>query len=1088
MCDSVPGFQHDGPVPELPTLLPLLERFGADLTTAYDAAAATSAQAEDQLKSPTKWLLEAAATVFGLTAVATTESHTDLGVRPDIGVSDPKLLIGHVELKAPGIGARARNFAGKHDREQFKKLADHPNLVYTDGNEWALYRKGSVVGTVVTASGDVRVDGADTYSARESLVLEQLLRDFFGWEPIVPRSPKALAELLAPLTRLLRENVRTALTDPHSALSSLAKEWRDVFFPDADDARFADAYAQTVTYALLLARFEGELELKDHAADRLDARHGLLAQVLRVLEQAEARKEVESAVGLLERAIAAVDPDAFAMKAKSKDIWLYFYEDFLAVYDPQQRRRAGVYYTPAEVVRAQVSLVGELLRKRFGKSLGFADEGVTVLDPGVGTGTYLLAALQHGLEAAVSTYGPGHLAAAATVMARNFHAFERQVGPYAVAHLRVARDVFAAGGHLPPEGVQVYLTDTLESPHAAPPGSAHVPLFERKLADENARARKVKAELPVLVCLGNPPYFRETIDPGEEGVERQGKWIKKGDDDEGGILDDFLRGTPGVHAKSLYNLYVYFWRWALWKVFESPPGTGRGIVSFITASSYLRGPGFAGMRRHMRETFDELWILDLGGEGRGARRSENVFAIQTPVAIAVGVRSRPADASAPATVRYSRVDGPRSAKLAELAAIQGFGSVRWQECYDGWEQPFLPAGEGDYFSWPPLTDLFPWQHSGVQFKRTWPIAPSRETLERRWAELVAAPFERRKQLFRETRDRKIGGSYESLAAGMLEQIDTVSPGAPPPAPIRYAYRSFDRQYCLPDSRLGDFLRPVLWRVTSARQLFLTSHIGDVLGSGPGSIVTDSPPDMHHFSGRGGKDVIPLWRDAEAQKPNVTEGVVESLGAGSPEDIFAYCYALLTAPDYTARFSDELEVPGSRIPLTRDRKLVERAVVLGRELIWLHTFGERFPPPGQAAGIVPKGRAEARKPVPQPPNYPERHWYDEETETLHVGDGTFAPVSKAVREFSVSGLDVIGSWLDYRMKDGAGRRSSDLDRIRPTTWPAEFTEELLKVIWILERTVELGPQLDALLDEIVAGPIFLASDLPEPTEAERQPPD
>ncbi len=107
--------------------------------------------------------------------------------------------------------------------------------------------------------------------------------------------------------------------------------------------------------------------------------------------------------------------------------------------------------------------------------------------------------------------------------------------------------------------------------------------------------------------------------------------------------------------------------------------------------------------------------------------------------------------------------------------------------------------------------------------------------------------------------------------------------------------------------------------------------------------------------------------------------------------------------------------------------------------------------------------------------------------MHVGEGTFGPVSKALRGFSVSGLDVLGSWLDYRMKDGAGRRSSDLDKIRPATWPAEFTEELLKVIWILERTVELGPELDSLLDEIVAGPVFLAADLPEPTEAERQAP-
>ena len=1061
-------------VPAEPPLLPLLASFGADLTKAYSAAVAASAQPEDQLKPAMKTLLESAAAAFGQNAVVTTESHTDLGVRPDIAITDPKLLIGHLELKAPGFGARPKNFTGKRDKEQFKKLADHPNLIYTDGNEWALYRQGALVGHVVTADGDVRSDGATTYAANQALALERLLRDFLGWAPIVPKSPKQLAELLAPLTRLLREEVRTALASSGSALATLAGEWRDVFFPDADDARFADAYAQTVTYALLLARVEGELELKDHAADRLDARHGLLAQVLRVLEQAPARAEVESAVALLERAIAEVDPEALAKGAKEHDIWLYFYEDFLAAYDPKLRKQAGVYYTPAEVVQAQVTLVDELLRDRFGKPLGFADENVRVLDPAVGTGTYLLAALQHGLEAASAGFGAGHRAAKATAMAQSFHAFERMIGPYAVAHLRLARDILAAGGQLPAAGVQVYLTDTLESPHAAPPGFAHVQLFEKKLAEENARARKLKAEVPILVCLGNPPYFRETIDPGEEGVERQGRWIKRGDDDKpgAGILRDFIKGAPGVHAKNLYNLYVYFWRWALSKVFENSASTGEGVVSFITASSYLRGPGFAGMRRHMRETFDELWILDLGGEGRGARLSENVFAIQTPVAIAVGVRTKPGDSATPATVRYARVDGPSAGKLAQLAAISGFADVEWRECYDGWEQPFLPIGQGDYWSWPLLTELFPWQHSGVQFKRTWPIAPTRETLERRWQALVTASPESQKLLFRETRDRKL----PKLVAG-----------DPAPASVRYSYRSFDRQYAMADSRLGDFLRPVLWTIQGARQLFLTTVLSDVLGETLGGTVSASPPDMHHFSGRGGKDVVPLWRDAEGQVPNVVEGLLETLDV-EPEDLFAYCYALLTAPEYTRQFADELEVPGPRLPITRDANLFDRAVALGRELIWLHTFGERFVPAGHAAGIVPQGRARADAPVPQSPSgYPERHRYDEATDTLHVGEGTFAHVSKAVREFSISGLDVIGSWLDYRMKDGAGRRSSELDRIRPQTWPAEFTEELLRVIWILERTVDLGPALDSLLDEIVAGPVFLAEDLPEPTEAERQAP-
>ena len=189
-----------------------------------------------------------------------------------------------------------------------------------------------------------------------------------------------------------------------------------------------------------------------------------------------------------------------------------------------------------------------------------------------------------------------------------------------------------------------------------------------------------------------------------------------------------------------------------------------------------------------------------------------------------------------------------------------------------------------------------------------------------------------------------------------------------------------------------------------------------------------------------------------------------------------------------RFAADLEIPGPRIPLTRDPALFGRAVSLGRELIWLHTFGERLVPPGERAGRIPKGAARNTRAVPPAPDgYPERHWYDEDEQQLHVGDGVFAPVSPPVRFFSVSGLEVVGSWLDYRMKAGAGRRSSPLDEIRPATWPAAFSEELLRVLWILERTVALGPKLDRTLDAIAGGPLFAAGDLPEPTDEERRPP-
>jgi len=95
-------------------------------------------------------------------------------------------------------------------------------------------------------------------------------------------------------------------------------------------------------------------------------------------------------------------------------------------------------------------------------------------------------------------------------------------------------------------------------------------------------------------------------------------------------------------------------------------------------------------------------------------------------------------------VHYGRLEGPREAKFEALRTIRRFADVPWQQCFSGWTQPFLPESEADFFSWPLLTDLFPWQHSGVQFKRTWPIAPDREILDERWKALISA----RASLFR----------------------------------------------------------------------------------------------------------------------------------------------------------------------------------------------------------------------------------------------------------------------------------------------------------------------------------------------------
>ena len=247
------------------------------------------------------------------------------------------------------------------------------------------------------------------------------------------------------------------------------------------------------------------------------------------------------------------------------------------------------------------------------------------------------------------------------------------------------------------------------------------------------------------------------------------------------------------------------------------------------------------------------------------------------------------------------------------------------------------------------------------------------------------------------------------------------------------------------------------------------------------------PDLHHFSGRGGKDAIPLWRNAAATQPNVTGGLLDALseeyGASvGPEDLFAYAYAVLGSPAYTESFSEELSIPGPRLPITKDNALFRRAVELGRWLIGLHTYGERF------GGSVPRGTARIKKAIPDTPDgYPEEYSYDEENRTLKVGSGEIRPVSAEVYGYNVSGLEVVKSWLGYRKKNPTGRKSSPLDEIRPERWTGEMTRELLELLWVLEATVEKEPEFEELLAEITSSEVFTADELPEPTEEERKPP-
>jgi hypothetical protein len=1069
--------------------LEALESFATTIKTKFGAM--VDGREEDQLRRPVDELLEKVGRSQNLDVVAKDESTLDdqLG-RPDFAVTVNRLLCGYVELKSPGTGVEPHRFKG-HNKKQWERFRLLPNLIYTDGNEWALFRYGESIRRV-RFDDDLTVIGARAVNSKSVADMQVLLVDFFQWEPIVPKSAKQLAELLAPICRMLHDDVLAALHKRSEAMLSVARDWRRYLFPEASDQVFADSYAQTVVFALLLARSDGsDTLLLDQAIKQLTGSNSLLSRALEVLTDSQLNDDIGVSLNLLQRVIQAVPTGT--MSRGRRDPWLHFYEDFLAEYDPKLRKDAGAYYTPVEVVQAQVRLVDELLREKFHKRLGFADGDVATLDPAVGTGTYLLGIVEHALQRVQAEEGAGAIVGRAESLAKQLYGFEIMVGPYSVSALRLTRMFHDFGAKVPREGVGICLSNTLESPHEKIP---ELPLLYKPIGDEHKRARSIKDIKPVLVCIGNPPYDRHEAATAENHM-MTGAWVRWGESKNGkdAILNDFIepvkKAGKGGQLKNIYNLYVYFWRWALWKVFEHEhPGVmpGPGIVSYITASSYLDGEAFLGMREYMRRLCDEIWIIDLGGEGRGTRQDENVFNIQTPVAIAIAVRYGAPNPNTPAQVHYCRIEGNRAAKLEKLESIESLKNLQFEDCPAEWHAPFRPQSTVAFFDWPQITDLMPWQHSGIEGKRTWPTGTTREVLNQRWAALMNASD--RVGYFRESTDRLVKSKYKSLWGDDESTIALADlpKDAPCPKILPFGYRSFDRQFIIADNRLLARSREALWITRSSYQMYFAAYLtSGALGKGPAFTLSTEVPDRHYFSGRGAKDILPLYRDAQAQHPNLHPALPAALKQAFgktvvTEDIAAYLYAVLAHPGYTSRFQKELENREVRVPITLDKEMFAAAVAIGRRLIYLHSYGERF-----ALGQTwPHGRARCTKAIATE-SLPEKFSYDEATQTLHVGVGLFKPVALAVWEFEVSGLKVVQSWLGYRMKIRKGKKSSPLDDITPSSWPPEFTSELLRLLHLLEETLEIYPQQAAQLEQIIKGPLLNADKLGTPPGENRKAP-
>ncbi len=1088
----------------------IISEFGASAKGKLANKAVTGAP-EDQLRAPLERLVEQLAEATGLPANAvtlvgeTTLAH--LSSRPDYAVSVRNALAGFIEVKAPGKGFDPRGFTDDHDKRQWQKLKTLPNVIYTDGNGFTLWQDGELKETVAL-DGDIEKAGAKLTAPATLLAL---FTNFFAWNPIAPRSAKQLAGIAARLCRLLREEVTEELERNNPGLTSLSNEWRSLLFPEATDEQFADGYAQAVTFGLLVARVR-KIDLAgglEHAATELRKASGLIGTALRLLVDDEhIRTALASALDTLRRVLNVVDWDQ--VSKGDPDAWLYFYEDFLEVYDNHLRKQTGSYYTPPQVVDAMVRLVDEALRDKslFNKRDGLAAKDVTICDPAVGTGTYLLGVLRQISKRVEADKGAGAVAGELAKAATRMFAFEMQFGPFAVAQLRLIAEMHELVGGLIPPIPHLYVTDTLGDPYAA---ETQFSVTVAPIAASRKEANRIKREQPITVVIGNPPY--------KEKAKGRGGWIE-GRQDAASLRARKSGAVPpapmdlwappvgwgvGAHAKHLKNLYVYFWRWATLKVFgsgyaEAVGGTDKdrsGIICFITVAGFLNGPGFQKMRQELRRDCTAIWVIDCSPEGHQPEVNTRIFqGVQQPVCIVLAARTPNKDRSQPAKLRFMVLPAGHREHVKFSALEQlSLKAKGWVEGPADWRAPFLPDHEGYWQTFPALSEMFDWGGAGVQAHRTWPIAPDIQSLEDRWRVIQnERDLSRKEVLFHADHGDAPARHVQRVVSDNLgpyitRSVSVADDGAPVVPPVRMAFRTLDRQWIIPDIRLFTRPRPKLWESHSNFQVYATGLEAHSPKSGPAITFAGDILDNDHYKGSFSGRVYPLWRNAQATVSNVKSTLLSYLALRyghevTPEDMMAYIAGVMAHPAFTARFQKDLVRPGLRLPITADADLFVRARDLGREVVWLHTYGERFVdddavrpagPPRIAVNGPTISKAGAIPATSE--GFPNEMRYDAGSRRLFVGTGYVDNVSRAMVDYDVSGMNVLKQWFSYRKKDrrrpiiGDRRAPSPLSDIQPDHWLAEYTSDLLDLLHVLGRLVALEPAQTKVLDDILGGALI-----------------
>ena len=637
------------------------------------------------------------------------------------------------------------------------------------------------------------------------------------------------------------------------------------------------------------------------------------------------------------------------------------YEDFFKKAFPKQAGSFGVVYTPVEIVDFILRAADEVCRSEFG--YGISDEGVHVLDPFTGTGTFIVRLLQSGIIA------PADLA---RKYAHELWANEIMLLAYYIACVNIETTYQAIR--------QCELGPDEQAPYVPFPGATLTDTFQ--ITEDGDRAdnslipmnnERIEAQLrtPIKVIVGNPPYSAGQSSANDDNANLRYPTL------DGRIADTYAALSTATNKNSLYDSYIRAFRWAGDRLGE------QGVMAFVSNNGWVDGNTADGIRQCFTDEFSHIWVYNLRGNARTAadvrkREGGGVFGSGARTGVAVLIAAKDPAASG-CRLHYWAVPDYQS-REEKLTGIDDarLSTVPWREITPNEAGDWINQRSENFDAFPPIGNknknesqppIFRLFSAGLKTNRdAWCYNFSRTKLERTMRTMIAV-YNSEALSCEGDQDRldkdptRISWSDNLLKDATRGRRHEFSPERI----YRTSYRPFTAQH-------GYFDRPLNERVYRLEEIFPTpAH--ENYGFGVIESSARSPfsllmqrwlPDSKTYVDAA--QFFPRWTyerveddaalffspvegpviDGYRRVDNITDEILTICQSAfgpqvGKDDVFHYVYAVLHSPQYRSAFAADLKRMLPRIPMAAGTSDFDAFTEAGRQLADLHMNYESVDP-------------------------------------------------------------------------------------------------------------------------------------------------